>query len=63
LSITEQVKLCKKNKGPPLKTKYILIIDREKYCEGKIEKYFEIKNDERMKLNTKKQLKQKQVLL
>jgi len=47
------VKLCKKNKGPPLKTKYILIIDREKYCEGKIEKYFEIKNDERMKLNTK----------
>ena len=40
MSTMEQVKLCRKNKGPPLKTKYNLIIDREKYCEGKIEKYF-----------------------
>jgi len=39
----EQVKLCRKNKGPLLKTKYDLIIDREKYCEGMIEKYFEKK--------------------
>lgn len=39
----EQVKLCRKNKGPPLKAKYYLITDREKYCEGKIEKYFEKK--------------------
>jgi len=46
-------KLYKKNRGPPLKTKYNLIIDSEKYCEGKIEKCFGIKNDEIVKLNTK----------
>jgi len=52
LSTMEQVKLCRKSKGPPLKTKYSLMTDREKYCEGMIEKYFE-KNDEIIKLNTK----------
>ena len=51
MSTTEQVKFCRKKQGPPCKTKYNLIIDREEYCEGKIEKYFE-KNVEILKLRT-----------
>jgi len=40
MSITKQVKLCKNKKGPSFKTKYNLIIDREKVLWRKDWKVF-----------------------